>query len=47
MAGNSEWRGGAFIGVGALLVAVGLFLGSGWPFVLAGFVLLVLGTAVR
>jgi hypothetical protein len=34
-------------GAGALLVAIGILLPGGWPFVLGGFVLIVVGIRSR
>jgi hypothetical protein len=45
--GSSQLRGGLFIGAGAILVSLGIFLPSGWPLVVGGFVLLVAGTGAR
>ncbi len=35
-------RVGLLTGTGTLLIAIGLFSGAGWPFVLGGFILLAL-----
>lgn len=40
-------RTAAFTGAGVLLVAIGLFVNGGWPFVIGGFVLLVAAAGSR
>lgn len=44
---GAQWRSGLLTGAGALLVAVGIFAPSGWPFVLGGFVLLLAAASSR
>jgi hypothetical protein len=49
MSEERQWRGilltGA--GAGALLVALGIFVSGGWPFLVGGFVLLVAAASLR
>jgi hypothetical protein len=40
-------RSAVFTSVGVILVAFGVFVRAGWPFVLGGFVLLLIATASR
>jgi uncharacterized membrane protein len=47
MSGHPEWRSAAFTGAGAILVALGVFVSAGWPFVLGGFVLLLIAAGSR
>jgi hypothetical protein len=47
VSGSRDLRSAAFTVSGAVLVAVGLFVSAGWPFVLGGFVLLAAGVASR
>jgi hypothetical protein len=41
---SPEWRTAAFTLAGAVLIAVGILVSAGWPYVLGGIVLL--GAAV-
>ena len=47
MRDGAHLRTGLLTGAGALLVAVGVFVPSGWPFVLGGFILLVAAASSR
>jgi hypothetical protein len=44
---GAQLRTGLLTGAGALLVAVGIFVSSGWPFVLGGFILLAAAASSR
>jgi len=47
MSDGGQWRNGLLTGAGALLVAVGIFVNGGWPFLVGGFVLLVVAASSR
>jgi hypothetical protein len=47
LAGSPRSRSGTFAVAGAVLLAVGIFVSTGWPFVLGGFVLLVVAAGSR
>jgi hypothetical protein len=44
---SPERRGAAFTVSGAVLIAVGIFVSAGWPFILGGIVLLVAAVGSR
>jgi hypothetical protein len=45
--GSSQSRSGTFAVAGAMLLAVGIFVSAGWPYVLGGFILLVVAAGSR
>jgi hypothetical protein len=47
LSGSPEWRTAAFTLAGAVLIAVGILVSAGWPYVLGGIVLLVAAAASR
>jgi uncharacterized membrane protein len=47
LSSGSQSRSGILAGAGAVLLAVGIFVSTGWPFVLGGFILLVVAAGSR